>query len=358
MRVSVVTRPNQGIRQMFRISVMSYGLLSIVGMISFGIGYGILVGPIAGIANGVLGLIGGVLCIAFGALSVMKHICLRAALRLQGRVPRNLVAFLEFVSSIVVMRQVGGRYLFEHNTLREYFLEQYYAQTQKGPGATPHVDVPIQIALAGPGDVQGVSRIFYKHFGYVYAALLNTDPRQTQRIIEHLVGVCDGRSWIGYRTFWVAREQETGEIIGIMQCSPISLAARPRIAAAVMRTLSQLPMLIEGFNYFAALMRLPATLSAVSRPRSNREITITYIAVEPHYQRQRVGGQLLSFVDTIARENRRSTITAHVRTGNTAALHFFIESGFQLSHEQHSKSDGLFARGARYCLEREIGERL
>jgi ribosomal protein S18 acetylase RimI-like enzyme len=335
-------------------------LLAFVGFLSFGIGYGVLVGPIAGIANGVLGLIGGVLCIAFGALSVMKHRCLRTTLRAQKRIPGKLVAFLDYVCSIVVMRQVGGRYLFEYNTLREYFVDRYIAQHRDDivvPSAiTSELRPVVKIEMAKSDDTKDICRMFCDHFGYVYTSLLGTSPEQTEHLVERLMKICDGRSWIGYRTFWVARDQQDGHILGVMQCVPINLVCRPRILRSALKTLLLLPVTLRNPNYFSILLRLPSILTALPRPRSSSEIIVNYIAVKPDAQRQKVGTHLLQFVDNFARDKSRTVISANVRTENITALHFFLDHGFTLCYEQRSRSDTLFARGGRYHLYKKSGE--
>jgi len=56
-----------------------------------------------------------------GLLAAMQHFWLRAVLTLRGVLPRNLAAFLDDTTENVLMRKVGGGYIFIHRMLLEHF---------------------------------------------------------------------------------------------------------------------------------------------------------------------------------------------------------------------------------------------
>ncbi|MBI1297321.1 hypothetical protein GC175_20460 [bacterium] len=124
-RMKINTKANEGIYQLLKNAFLSYTVLSIVGVIALGLGYGLLLGRPDAEVNAILGLILGILSLGFGLLSVFRHACVRLVLVLQKRSPLNIAKFLDYTSQLTLTRKVGGRYLFEHSFLIEYFQRRY-----------------------------------------------------------------------------------------------------------------------------------------------------------------------------------------------------------------------------------------
>jgi hypothetical protein len=57
--------------------------------------------------------------------------------------PWNYVKFLDYAAERILLRKVGGGYIFIHRMLLEYFAAQYDASSVE---ATPHAE-PSQIAI-------------------------------------------------------------------------------------------------------------------------------------------------------------------------------------------------------------------
>jgi hypothetical protein len=76
---------------------------------------GLLIGLVTGVGFG----------LGFGGAAVLKHLALRYALRRSGVVPARLEPFLEEAKKLVLLRPVGGGYQFLHESLRDYFADQY-----------------------------------------------------------------------------------------------------------------------------------------------------------------------------------------------------------------------------------------
>ncbi len=62
-----------------------------------------------------------IIFLVYGGLTVIKHYTLRILLARQGTLPLNLDAFLETMSDRIILRKVGGGYIFIHRYLMEYF---------------------------------------------------------------------------------------------------------------------------------------------------------------------------------------------------------------------------------------------
>ena len=108
------TKPNSGIRQLSRFGII-YGLIFVF---SAGTVFGVLYGVIAGMNAGIIGgLIGGLL---FGWADVIKHYILRCVLALDGSMPLNYVRFLDHCVDRILLRKVGGGYIFIHRTFMEH----------------------------------------------------------------------------------------------------------------------------------------------------------------------------------------------------------------------------------------------
>lgn len=73
-------------------------------------------GPIAGLAEGLgIGLL-------VGHAAYAKHFILRFFLSRQDNLPWNLVPFLDEAAERLLLRKVGGGYMFVHRLLRDYFI--------------------------------------------------------------------------------------------------------------------------------------------------------------------------------------------------------------------------------------------
>jgi hypothetical protein len=127
------TRPNQGIHGSLRNALrMGFLYALIVGLIA-GLGGGLVYGPSGGLIFGLsggltLGLSGGLVfgLIKYGGEAVTQHYTLRLLLARQGILPfplrdRCLVAYLDAMADRILLRRVGGGWVFIHRYLLEYF---------------------------------------------------------------------------------------------------------------------------------------------------------------------------------------------------------------------------------------------
>ena len=127
--------PNQGIRRSARNSIL-VGLIS--GLVSFPIVIlcvVLSVWLISGLRGGlrvwlsvclslglIVGLAGGLLAgLLNGGLACTQHGVLRWLLWRSGFIPRNYVRFLDFAAERILLRKVGGGYIFIHRLLLDYF---------------------------------------------------------------------------------------------------------------------------------------------------------------------------------------------------------------------------------------------
>jgi hypothetical protein len=136
------TIPNEGIRRSLRSAVFTglflgpstglvagFGIVMLIGL--FGdidrilIG-GLLAGAGAGLFFGI-----GFGVISHGGASFINHWVLRSVLALSNQAPLNYARFLNYATERILLRRVGGSYIFVHRMLLEYFanLEQEKTQT-------------------------------------------------------------------------------------------------------------------------------------------------------------------------------------------------------------------------------------
>ena len=66
-------------------------------------------------------LVGLVLGLKYGGVACIQHYCLRQILHQKGRIPRNYAKFLDFASDRLLMKKIGGGYVFFHRMLLEHF---------------------------------------------------------------------------------------------------------------------------------------------------------------------------------------------------------------------------------------------
>jgi hypothetical protein len=89
----------------------------------FGLGVRLAVGLVVGLGVGlVFGLVVG---LRAGGEACLKHFLLRLWLVRDGSSPWNYVKFLDHAAGRILLRKVGGGYVFIHRMLLEYFAARY-----------------------------------------------------------------------------------------------------------------------------------------------------------------------------------------------------------------------------------------
>lgn len=117
--------PNETYRKMARNSLLGIAFALVSGAV-----IGALIGNADGALIGNLGGLGGALfyMLVFGLFAsggalfgLVPHMLTRYVLYWRGKSPLNMADFLDYVSERILMRKVGGGYIFIHRMLLEYF---------------------------------------------------------------------------------------------------------------------------------------------------------------------------------------------------------------------------------------------
>jgi hypothetical protein len=118
--------PNQGIKlsrknslAVFLVTLLIFGLIfGLIGVLGgLGSGRGLIFGLIVGL---IFALIAG---LNRGGAATIKHYALRLILWLRGYTPFNFIKFLDHCAKLILLKKVGGGYIFIHRMLLEYFAE-------------------------------------------------------------------------------------------------------------------------------------------------------------------------------------------------------------------------------------------
>lgn len=107
--------PNQGIK----LSAKNGLLAGFVGGIAGGLMGWLTLDGYNGLRFGLAGLI--IWWLIFGGGNVIKHFLLRLLLWANGDMPWNYARFLDYAAERVLLRKVGGGYIFMHRLLQAYF---------------------------------------------------------------------------------------------------------------------------------------------------------------------------------------------------------------------------------------------
>jgi serine/threonine protein kinase len=117
-----ITQPNLGIRRSARHSVL-VGIISVLAVVVIAI----LLVPLLGtdavlpLVLSVGPLVGLVNALRAGGIACIQHLVLRWLLWRKKKMPWRYVRFLNYASERVLLRKVGGGYMFVHRFLLEYF---------------------------------------------------------------------------------------------------------------------------------------------------------------------------------------------------------------------------------------------
>ncbi|MCI0654372.1 MAG: TIR domain-containing protein [Methylococcaceae bacterium] len=115
--------PNINIRLSLKNGVFAGLFSGLFGGLFVGLIVGLMDGPIDGL---MAGLIGGstaslIIGLNWGLARVIQHYTLRLILWRSGYTPFNYIKFLDYCTQIILLKKVGGGYIFIHRMLLEYF---------------------------------------------------------------------------------------------------------------------------------------------------------------------------------------------------------------------------------------------
>jgi hypothetical protein len=121
--------PNQGIWRSARNALLISAGVGLSSGAAIGLVLGVIVGVSLGIVFGIA-FGGGVslfMWLFFGGETYLKHFLLRAMLSRGGVIPWAFPRVLELAVNRVLLRQLGGGYIFVHRLLLEYFAKDMQA---------------------------------------------------------------------------------------------------------------------------------------------------------------------------------------------------------------------------------------
>jgi MFS family permease len=115
------TIPNQGIHSSWRNALIVW---LFVGLI-----FGLILALAFGGANGLHGLVVAlalalIFGMKYGGTACVQHFTLRKMLHQKGDIPWNYAKFLDFASDRLLMKKIGGGYVFFHRMLLEHFAQK------------------------------------------------------------------------------------------------------------------------------------------------------------------------------------------------------------------------------------------
>ena len=124
--------PNEGVRQGC-LGALIFGLVfGLVYGLGFGLGFGLVIGLAIGL---VVGLLAGM---AGGGEECVRYVVLRVLLIGSGSTPWNYVKFLDHATDRLLLRKVGGGYVFLHRMLLDYFAARYVERLVGGANPPSH----------------------------------------------------------------------------------------------------------------------------------------------------------------------------------------------------------------------------
>ncbi|MDX1523091.1 MAG: hypothetical protein R3264_15805, partial [Anaerolineae bacterium] len=109
--------PNQGawlsIKNALRVGLFGGAIFGLYYALLFNSSSGLLVFAIGSLGSGAV----------FGGLNVAKHFLVRLMLWYCGHLPWNYARFLDHAAERVLLRKIGGGYIFVHRLLQEHFAD-------------------------------------------------------------------------------------------------------------------------------------------------------------------------------------------------------------------------------------------
>jgi hypothetical protein len=125
--ITMRTEPNQGMRATFAFANLIAGLTFSTSLVSLVGGFiaGVPLGQLVALLLAAGTILPYINWMVNGGIPTYQHVALRQVLKADGDIPQNLSEFLNYATSLILMRKVGGGYIFIHRYLLEYFAKQY-----------------------------------------------------------------------------------------------------------------------------------------------------------------------------------------------------------------------------------------
>ena len=115
LRVELRVAPNQAIRR----SAKNATIIGLAGGLTAGVVLGLSAGMLAALVMGSFFALG--LGLGFGGSACVQHYALRFMLLRNGDAPLDYAQFLDYAADRILLRKVGGGYIFTHRLLQEHF---------------------------------------------------------------------------------------------------------------------------------------------------------------------------------------------------------------------------------------------
>lgn len=117
-------KPNEGMCRSLKYTVITFCSLFLAAMfICWGMDFSFHLNPVLICIGLVVGLLGGLGANESSGVVCIQHFTLRQILHQKGRIPWNYAKFLDFASDRLLMKKVGGGYVFFHRMLMEHFAQ-------------------------------------------------------------------------------------------------------------------------------------------------------------------------------------------------------------------------------------------
>lgn len=134
--VRVSLEPNQGILRSCRHALLTTLVFTTGSVLACAVSYGMVHGTLEAVVNSVLALATAFVCLAFGAIPVVRHVCLGHMLHARGALPSwwswypwsPTVQFLNDMVRCKMLRRTAGGYSFRHGVIRDHFVRMWHGR--------------------------------------------------------------------------------------------------------------------------------------------------------------------------------------------------------------------------------------
>jgi DNA-binding XRE family transcriptional regulator len=133
--------PNEGIARSGRNALIGACILAPVGGLGGGLACGVGFGLVGGLSTWAIMAMAFatmlsimffvIFATAYGGIAWIEHYLLRYTLWRAGYIPGNYIRFLNTASEYMLIRKVGGGYMFMHRLVLEYLADFYQSETQQ-----------------------------------------------------------------------------------------------------------------------------------------------------------------------------------------------------------------------------------
>lgn len=225
-----------------------------------------------------------------------------------------------------------------------YSIRSTFAPVTSNSSMKKNIDILIKPAERK--DALAVAQLMMQDYSYIYTSIFDTSQRVAHLILRRILLNNWGKHLLGYRSFHLAFDINSGDCIGLVLFLSDSSIRPLDTILGFSRSMLTVLRYVGIVGFIRTVRNLKVFYRGLFQIAPS-EFHILYLSVQHDRQRQGVGTKLITYAKGMAKIQGKSCITLDVRETNRGAQDFFLSQGFIKEARLDSDFDSALGKGGR-----------